>query len=161
MKLKPETLALIEAVIPKYPVARSAVLPLLHFVQADQGYISGEAMEWIAQKLEIEPIHVYELLTFYPFFREKPGARRLVRVCRTLSCALAGAYKICQTLQKELGSTLGNSTKDDEVQIEFAECLASCGTGPVVMVDEVFYENVDESKAVAIAAEIKTEIGEG
>ena len=160
MDLKPETLAQIEAVIPKYPVMRSAVLPLLHYVQADQGYISGDAMEWIAEKLEIEPIHVYELVTFYPFFKEKPGAWRLVRVCRTLPCALAGAYKICHRLQKELGCTPGNPSGDGEVQIEFAECLASCGTGPVVMVDEVFYENVDESKAVAIAAEIKTEIGE-
>ena len=73
MELKPETLEQIEAVIPKYPVKRSAVLPLLHYVQADQGYISGESMEWIAEKLEIEPIHVYELVTFYPFFREKPA----------------------------------------------------------------------------------------
>ncbi len=160
MELKPETLEQIEAVIPKYPVKRSAVLPLLHYVQADQGYISGESMEWIAEKLEIEPIHVYELVTFYPFFREKPGARRLVRVCRTLPCALSGAYKICETLQKELGCTLENPSGDGEVQIEFAECLAGCGTGPVVMVDEVFYENVDESRAMAIAEEIKAEIGE-
>ncbi len=157
MNLKPETLAQIEAVIPKYPVARSAVLPLLHFVQADQGYVSGEAMEWIAEKLQIEPINVYELVTFYPFFKEKPGARRLVRVCRTLPCALAGSYKICDTLQKELGCTLGNTSEDGEVQIEFAECLAGCGTGPVIMVDDDFYENVDETKAIAIAAEIKGE----
>ena len=160
MDLKPETLERIETVIPKYPAKRSAVLPLLHYLQADQGHISGEAMEWIAGKLEIEPINVYELVTFYPFFREKPRARRLVRVCRTLPCALSGSYKICEILQKELGCTLGNPTEKGEVEIEFAECLASCGTGPVVMVDEDFYENVDESKAVAIAAEIKSEIGE-
>ncbi len=161
MNLKPETLERIEAVIPKYPVKRSAVLPLLHYMQADQGYISQEAMEWIAGKLEIEPINVYELVTFYPFFRQKPRARRLVRVCRTLSCALSGSYKLCETLQKELDCTLGNPTADGEVEIEFAECLASCGTGPVVMVDDDFYDNVDETKAAAIVAKIKSESGKG
>ncbi len=155
LDLKPETLDRVEAVIPKYPVKRSAILPVLHYLQADLGYISRDTMEWVAEKLELEPINVYEIVTFYPFFREQPTARRIVRVCRTLPCALSGAYKICQKLQTELGCTLEEPSEDGEVAVEFAECLAGCGTGPVVMVDDEFYENVDESKAEAIAAKIK------
>ena len=77
MNLKPETLAKIEEVIPHYPVKRSAALPLLHLVQEDQGYLSNEAIEWIAAKLELQPINILELVTFYPMFRQKPIGRRL------------------------------------------------------------------------------------
>ena len=70
MNLKPETLRRIDEVIPHYPVKRSAALPLLHLVQEDVGYISQEAIEWIAQKLELQPINIYELVTFYPMFRQ-------------------------------------------------------------------------------------------
>lgn len=157
MDLKQETLTEIDKVIPRYPEKRSAVLPLLHLVQADQGYISNDAIEWIADKLEIQPINVYEVVTFYPFFRQQPIGRRHVRVCRTLPCALVGSYKTCEVLQKELNCKLGHTSEDGEVTIEFAECLASCGTGPVVMIDEEFYESVDEAKAKELAAKIKSE----
>ncbi|HEX2099865.1 MAG TPA: NAD(P)H-dependent oxidoreductase subunit E, partial [Candidatus Synoicihabitans sp.] len=88
MNLKPETLTRIDEVIPHYPVKRSAVLPLLHLIQEDVGYISDGAIEWIAQKLELQPINVYEVVTFYPMFRRQPIGRRHIKVCRTLSCAL-------------------------------------------------------------------------
>lgn len=155
MNLKKETLEKIDAIIPRYPQKRSAVLPLLHCIQADQGYISNAAIEWIAEKLELQPINVYELVTFYPFFRQKPIGRRHVRVCRTLPCALRGAYKTCVALQEALECPLNETSKDGEVTIEFAECLASCGTGPVVMVDEKLHENVDESGAQKLADTIR------
>ena len=94
MNLKPETLQKIDEVIAHYPVKRSAALPLLHLVQEDQGYISPEAIEWIAAKLELQPINIYELVTFYPMFRQKPVGRRHIKVCRTLSCALVGGYAV-------------------------------------------------------------------
>lgn len=155
MNLKPETLRRIDEVIPHYPVKRSAALPLLHLVQEDVGYISQEAVEWIAQKLELEPINVYELVTFYPMFRQKPIGRRHIKVCRTLSCALMGGYKTCETFEKEFGTHRGEVSSDGEVTIEFVECLASCGTAPVVMVDDELHEKVDEAKAKEIAAQIK------
>ena len=93
--LTPQTLEEIERVIAHYPVKRSAALPLLHLVQEEQGYISSAAIEWIAQKLELQPINVYELVTFYPMFRQQPIGRRHIKVCRTLSCALAGGYRTC------------------------------------------------------------------
>ena len=161
MNLTSETLARIDEVIPHYPVKRSAVLPLLHLVQEEVGYISEEAMEWIAQKLELQPINVYEVVTFYPMFRRKPIGRRHIKVCRTLSCALVGGYKTCETFEKEFNTHRNAVSPDGEVTIEFVECLASCGTAPVVMIDETLHENVDPAKAKQLSDQIKREKAEG
>jgi NADH-quinone oxidoreductase subunit E len=157
MNLKPETLQRIDEVITHYPVKRSAVLPLLHLIQEDVGCISDEAIEWIAQKLELQPINVYEVVTFYPMFRRKPIGRRHVKVCRTLSCALMGSYKVCDEFKKEFNTDLNEVSPDGEVTIEFVECLASCGTAPVVMIDDELYEKVDTAKVTELVAEIKAE----
>ena len=154
---KTETLSRIDEVITHYPVKRSAVLPLLHLIQEDVGYISDETIEWIAQKLELQPINVFEVVTFYPMFRRKPIGRRHIKVCRTLSCALMGGYKVCDEFRKEFNTDMNQVSPDGEVTIEFVECLASCGTAPVVMVDEQLHENVDLAKARQIAAQIRTE----
>lgn len=157
MNLKPETLRRIDEVIPRYPVKRSAVLPLLHLIQEDVGYISREATEWVAQKLELQPINVYEVVTFYPMFRQKPIGRRHIKVCRTLSCALMGGYKACETFEQEFNTHRGEVSADGEVTIEFVECLASCGTAPVVMVDDELHEKVDPAKAKQLSEQIKRE----
>jgi len=158
MNLKAETLAEIEKVIPRYPQKRSALMPLLHAVQADQGYISDEAMQWIAAKLEIQPVNVLEVVTFYPYFRRTPSGKHHIRVCRTLSCALNRSYDIAEVFKQEFGCELGENSKDGLVTLEFAECLASCATGPNVLVDETLYQHVDEIRAREIAKALKTEI---
>jgi NADH-quinone oxidoreductase subunit E len=155
VNLRPATLQQIDEVITHYPVKRSAALPLLHLVQEDQGYISPAAIEWIARKLEVQPINIYELVTFYPMFRQQPIGRRHIRICRTLSCALAGGFQVCKELQKQLDCRPGETSRDGEVTIEFVECLASCGNGPVVMVDEELHEKVDLARARDLAAQIK------
>jgi|UniRef100_UPI00404A707A NADH-quinone oxidoreductase subunit E len=157
MNLKPETMQQIEEVITHYPQKRSATLPLLHLIQEDIGYLPPETTEWVAAKLEIQPINVYEVITFYPMFRQKPIGRRHIRVCRTLSCALTGGYKTCETLKSEFNTELNEISPDGNVTIEFVECLASCGTGPVLMVDDELHEKVDCAKAKQIAAQIKAE----
>ena len=157
MNLQPATLQKIDEVITHYPVKRSAALPLLHLVQEEQGWISPEAVEWIAQKLELQPINVQELVTFYPMFRQQPIGRRHIKICRTLSCALVGGYRVCEEFRKQFGCQLGETSADGEVTIEFVECLASCGTGPVLMIDEELHENVDAARAQALIARIKQE----
>ena len=147
LKLKPETLAKIEEVIPHYPVKRSAALPLLHLVQEDLGHVSPEAMEWIAARLEVPPIAILELVTFYPMFRQKPVGRRHIKVCRTLSCALMGAYRTCEEFEKQFNTYRGEVSPGGEVTIEFVECLASCGTGPVVMIDDELHEKISAEAA--------------
>lgn len=157
MNLKPETLQRIDEVITHYPVKRSAVLPLLHLIQEDAGFISREAIEWVAVKLELQPINVYEVVTFYPMFRQQPIGRRHIKVCRTLSCALRGGYRTCETFEAEFGVHRGGVSADGEVTIEFVECLASCGTAPVVLIDDDLHEHVDCARAKQLAAQIKQE----
>jgi NADH-quinone oxidoreductase subunit E len=157
MNLSAETLRRIDEVITHYPVKRSAALPLLHFVQEDQGHISNEAVEWIAGKLGLQPINVYELVTFYPMFRQKPIGRRHIKVCRTLSCAIMGGYRTCAEFQRQFGTGLGEVSPGGEVTVEFVECLASCGTAPVVMIDDELHERVDAAKARELSERIKSE----
>lgn len=157
MNLSEITLKRIDEVIPHYPVKRSAALPLLHLVQEEQGYISEEAMQWIADKLDLQPINILELVTFYPMFRQKPIGRRHIRVCRTLSCALAGSYKVCDSFKKAFNCDLEEVSPDGDATIEFVECLASCGTGPVVMLDDELVEKVDDAKTQEIIRRVREE----
>jgi NADH-quinone oxidoreductase subunit E len=157
VNLQPATLQKIDEVITHYPVKRSATLPLLHLIQQDLGYIPEKAEEWIAAKLEIQPINVYEVVTFYPMFRRKPIGRRHIKVCRTLSCALMGGYKTCEQFEKEFNTHRGEVSPNGEVTVDFVECLASCGTAPVVMIDDDLHEKVDCAKAKQLAAQIKAE----
>jgi NADH-quinone oxidoreductase subunit E len=159
MNLGAQTLREIDEVITHYPQKRSAALPLLHLVQADQGFISHEAVEWIAQKLELQPINIFELVTFYPMFRQKPIGRRHIKVCRTLSCAIMGGYRTCAEFQRQFATGLGEVSPGGEVTIEFVECLASCGTAPVVMIDDELHEKVDAARARELSEKIKAEAG--
>ena len=155
MQLSKETLDKIDARVEKYPVKRSAALPLLHLIQEEKGYVPEEAIEWIAKRLELEPINIYEIVTFYPMLKRSPMGRKHVRVCRTLSCARRGGYQVCKTLQEQLGCKLDETSANGEFSIEFVECLASCGTAPVVMVNDEHHENMDDEKTVALCRKLK------
>ena len=167
MTIPDDLLAKIDEAITHYPVSkRSASLPLLHLWQEHFGFVSDEALAWIAQKLELSPINVLELVTFYPMFRRQPAGKRHIRICRTLSCAMAGAYQLKEAVAKAAGIDLkkwadenahhanaehGNPiavSADGSFSIEFVECLASCGSAPVAMVDDLFREKIglDEAK---------------
>lgn len=162
MDLSEKTLEKIEGLIPRFPLKESAALPILHLVQEEKGYISREAMEWVAGRLGMEPINIYGLVSFYPMLREEQMGRRHIKVCRTLSCALRGGYRVCERLQKELKCPLGGTSLDGNYTVEFVECLASCGTAPVVQVDEVLYEEVTLDKVGEFVKKIRGETeGEG
>ncbi len=156
MNLKPETIQKIDQLVPRYPTQRSAALPLCHLVQEDQGYLSGEAIEWIAARLKLQPINIQEIVTFYPMLRTEPVGKHHVRVCRTLPCALAGAYQTCRRLEQELGCKVGHTSDDGEFTLEFVECHADCGHGPVVMIGEEQYNDIDPEKAAELAAKMKS-----
>ena len=147
-------LAEIDELITHYPKRRSASLMLLHAIQEHFGYISRQAVEWTAAKLELQPINIYELVTFYPMFHQRKIGRNHLRICRTLSCALGGSYKLHEYFSKKLGldphAHGPQTTKDGKFTVEFVECLASCGTPPVLMCNEAFYEGVSEQKAEEI-----------
>lgn len=149
----------LDELITHYPKKRSASLMLLHAIQEHYGYISRQAVEWVASKLELQPINIYELVTFYPMFQQKPVGKYHLKVCRTLSCALGGSYKLhdyfCEKLGLDPEAHGPQTTKDGKFTVEFVECLASCGTAPVMMCNDSFYEGVSNQKADRILEECK------
>lgn len=146
----------IDELITHYPQKRSASLMLLHALQEHFGWISKEAMEWTAAKLGLQPINIYELVTFYPMFRQEPLGKTHIKVCRTLSCALAGSAEVrkhfCDKLGLNAHAHVPQTTPDGKFTIEFVECLASCGTAPVVLVNETLHEKVGTAQAAEIIA---------
>ncbi len=156
----PELERKMDEAIGHYPVEhkRSAALPLMHLWQEHFGFISEKGVNWIAAKLGLEPINILELVTFYPMFRQAPAGRKHIRVCRTLSCAMAGAYPLMEKLAaltnidraQHGGGGVHNPVSvspGGEYSIEFVECLASCGTAPVCMVDDELHENAAAESA--------------
>ena len=141
----------LDQMLTHYPHKRSASIMFLHAIQEHFGFISNEAMEWVAAKLHLQPINIYELVTFYPMFRQNPVGKTHFKVCRTLSCALGGSYKLhshlCERLKLDAHAHGPQTTPDGKFTVEFVECLASCGTAPVMMVNEDFYEGVTDAKA--------------
>ena len=137
-----------------YPVKRSASLMFLHALQEHFGYISKDAVEWTARKLGLQPINVYELVTFYPMFRQEPLGKTHIKVCRTLSCSLAGSAELRERFCTQLGldphAHAPQTTPDGKFTVEFVECLASCGTAPVVLVNEDLHHKVCAAEADAI-----------
>jgi NADH-quinone oxidoreductase subunit E len=146
----------IDELVTHYLVKRSASLMVLHAIQEHFGWISQEAVEWTAKKLELQPINVYELVTFYPMFRQQPIGKYQIKVCRTLSCALGGSYALhehfCEKLGLDHKKHGPQTTKDGKFTVEFVECLAGCGTAPVMMCNDDFYEAVSHAKADEVVA---------
>lgn len=151
LAVPPALEAEIDELITHYPVKRSASLMALHAIQEHFSWISQEAVEWTAKKLDLQPINVYELVTFYPMFRQQPVGKYQIKVCRTLSCALGGSSALHQHFCEKLGLDHKKhgpqTTNDGKFTVEFVECLAGCGTAPVMMCNENFYEGVSHAKA--------------
>ncbi len=162
MEIPPELESKIDEAITHYPVSkRSAVLPVLHLLQHQFGFVSDEAVTWTAEKLGLEPINVLEVVTFYPGFRQSAPGKYHIRVCRTLSCAMSGSYelmeKICDLAEIDRSSVSHHDpiavSKDGRYSIEFAECLACCGFGPVCLVNDDFHEEVTPENAKKLLAQ--------
>jgi NADH-quinone oxidoreductase subunit E len=149
----------VDELISHYPVKRAASLMVLHAIQDKCGWISQDAVKWTAQKLELAPINIFEILTFYPMLRQEPMGKYQIKVCRTLSCALGGAYELREHLCQKFGLDAhkhgAQTTPDGKFTVEFVECLASCGTAPVMMCNDDFYEAVSQKKADEIVGNCK------
>lgn len=149
----------LDELVTHYPQKRSASLMFLHAIQERFGHISKEAIEWTAKKLDLQPINIYELVTFYPMFRQVPLGKHHIKVCRTLSCALGGSAELREHFCKKLGLDPkehgAQTTKDGKFTVEFVECLAGCGTAPVMMLNEEFHEAVTINKADEMLARCK------
>jgi NADH-quinone oxidoreductase E subunit len=126
----------------EYETNQSALIPALHVAQADQGWLSEETQGEVATLLDLTPQAVKEVVTFYTMFHQRPVGKYLLQVCRNLSCCLRGGHKLQKQIEERLGIQEGETTQDGRFTLVSVECLGSCGTAPVVMVNERYHENV-------------------
>jgi NADH-quinone oxidoreductase subunit E len=133
----------IDEIVARYPEKQAALLPVLHLVHEHNGYhLTFEAMDAVAEVLGLPHSSVYEVATFYTMYNLKPVGRCRLQVCTTVSCALMGAYDVVAHLEKKLGIKLGETTPDKKFSLGEVECLASCGTAPMMMVNDDYVENL-------------------
>ena len=151
-----ENMAEADRVIAKYPAGRqaSAVLPLLYIAQKQVGWVPRAAMDHIAEMLDMAPIRVYEVATFYTMFHLQPVGKYHLQVCRTTPCWLRGADQMTETCKKKLGIGLKETTKDGLFSLIEVECLGGCSNAPVVQINDDFYEDLDPKKLEWILDEL-------
>ena len=145
--LSAETRAAIDREIAKYPQKRGALMPALHLVQAERGFISREQARALAEIFEIRPIEVMEVVSFYNMFYDRPQGRHHVYVCTNLPCSLRGARQLLGALEAHLGVKPGETTKDGRITLGHEECLGACAYAPMLRVGETYHENLDVEKA--------------
>jgi NADH-quinone oxidoreductase subunit E len=154
-KFTEENLKRVEESLNKYPQKRAAVMPVLYIAQEQNGFISGEVMTEIAQLLEITPEDVLGVVTFYTMYHQKPVGKYHIQVCTNVSCMLKGGYKIYDRVKEKLGIGNMQVTNDKLFSLEEVECMGSCGTAPMMAVNEDFFENLDEEKTLQIIESLK------
>jgi NADH-quinone oxidoreductase subunit E len=136
----------------RYPAefGSSLVLPCLRRIQEDRGYVADEDIVNLVEYLGVTRIQIEEVLSFYGQFRRKPIGRCHIQACRNLSCSLMGAERILDHLSKKLGIAPGETTSDGRFTLSTVECLAACGSAPVVMIDETYHESMTAEKLDAL-----------
>jgi NADH-quinone oxidoreductase subunit E len=142
-------------VIARYPHPRSALLPLLHLVQSEDGYLTPAGIEFCAAQLDLTAAEVTAVATFYSMYRRTPTGEYLVGVCTNTLCAIMGGDAILEALQDYLGIHAGETTSDGRVTLEHVECNAACDYAPVVMVNWEFFDNQTPSSACELADKLR------
>lgn len=141
----------------RYPAsfASSLVLPCLRRIQEDRGYVADDDIAALAEYLGVQRIQIEEVLSYYTMFRRAPIGKTHLQVCRNVSCSMRGAEGVVQHLCRKLGVQPGETTADGRFTLDTVECLGSCGTAPVVMVNEAYHENMSADKLDALIEELK------
>ncbi|MGF7236119.1 MAG: NADH-quinone oxidoreductase subunit NuoE [Frankia sp.] len=152
MTFTDETVAAARSIIERYPEgrSRSALLPMLHLVQSEEGCVTPEGVKFCAEQLGLTTAEVGAVATFYTMYKRRPVGDWLVSVCTNLSCTLLGGQEIFDDLSKHLGVGHDETTADGSITFEHAECLAACDYAPVMTVNYEFYDNVDPASARGI-----------
>jgi len=141
-----ETKKRFDELVTRYPEKRSALIPMLHEVQAEVGYLSPEAIEWVAGFLGLSPADVMSVASFYDMLHLEPVGKHVIYVCQNLSCSLLGAERLIRHLENRLGVRMGETSPDGLITLKRMECLASCGTAPAIQIDGIFYERMTTQK---------------
>lgn len=143
-------------ILSRYPVKRSALIPLLYLAQREQGYITEASMTEIAGILKLTPSQVYETATFYTMLNLKKVGTFHIQVCKSLMCALVGSDTVIGWIKTKLGIAPGETTADGLFTLTAVECLAACGTAPMMQINDDYYERLTEEKVDRILADLKT-----
>ncbi len=146
----PENREKAEGLVARYPVKRSALLPLLHLVQHQDGYVSDDGVAECAELLDLTKAEVAAVSTFYTMYKREPMGTHLVSVCTNFSCAVRGGKEVYQRVSEHLGVGHDQTTEDGAITLEHAECLGNCEGAPLVTVDYINYERLDPDEAVAL-----------
>ena len=147
----------IEAEFSKYPDKRSVLLPALWIAQKELGYLPEPAMMDVAQLLDLTPVQVYDVASFYYMYNLKPVGKFHIQACKTLSCMLVGSHAIVEHLTKRLGIRPGEITSDAFFSLKQVECLAACGSGPMMQINEDYYEHLTGEKVDQILEDLRNE----
>ncbi len=145
----------IESFVEKYGSDKSTLLPILQAIQRKYHFISDFAQQETARLLNIHPVEVNSVISFYSFLHENQQGRNIVRLCKTISCDMAGKMEVEKAVQRELGISFGETTKDNRITLEHTNCLGMCDEGPAMLVNEKIYTQLDPEKAVKILSEVK------
>lgn len=160
IKFSEEAMKTVQSIMSRYPQGKqkSALLPVLHVAQAEfGGWLSPEVMDYVASVLNIKPIEVFEVASFYTMYNLKPVGKCVLEVCQTSSCWLSGAEDIVKYIEKKLNIKVGETTKDGMFTLKVAECLGSCGTAPMLQCGASFHENLTYEKVDALLESYKSD----
>jgi NADH-quinone oxidoreductase subunit E len=157
-----EKLAKAQEIIARYPEGRqkSALMPLLHLAQEEWGWLSTEAMDYVAGLLQLEPIEVYEVATFYTMYNLKPVGQYVFEVCHTGPCMLRGSDDIIEYIKEKLNIKVGETTADGLFTLKTAECLGACGYAPMMQLGKHYREHLTRQKVDAIIEECRKASGQ-
>lgn len=147
----------ITELLSRYPVKRSALLPLLNLAQREEGYVSEAAMKEIAKILDLTPPQVYETATFYTMLNLKPIGKFHIQICKSIMCGLVGSDDLIQWLQNRLGIRVGQTTGDRLFTLSAVECLGSCGTAPMMQINDDYYEQLTAEKVGRVLEDLRRE----
>ncbi len=142
------------ALATRYPVARSAVMPALHIAQQEEGYITAEGLRAVADAVDMTVDAVESVATFYTMYYQHPQGKQVIKVCTSISCYLRNCDALVEHLEHRLGIKRGETTPDGSYTLMTTECLASCGTAPVIQVNDEFVENVTLEKADTVLSQM-------
>lgn len=145
----------IEQLIKKFGKKRSALLSILHGIQMKHRHISEYAQQEIARLLDIHPVEVYSVLSFFSFLNSNPKGRNLVRVCQTISCDMKGKDNIVRAIERELNIKVGQTTSDNKFTLEYLNCLGLCDEGPAMAINDQVYTKLTPEKAVKLLSKVK------
>ncbi|WP_290792345.1 NADH-quinone oxidoreductase subunit NuoE [Flavihumibacter sp. UBA7668] len=162
LQFSEEKMAKVREIIARYPEGKqkSALLPVLHLAQEVYGWLSSETMDYVASLLQIEPIEVYEVATFYSMYNLKPVGKYMFEVCQTGPCMISGSDDIIDYIKQRLGISVGETTPDGLFTLKTVECLGACGYAPMMQMGKHYKEHLTREKVDQIIEDCRKQSGQ-